>query len=357
MGKAVESEAPTKQKPRLLVFILLLLMSHRVIVSFLCCTAGVIALLVLPFLAKNTYISENALMPGSANPMLSSQDVLDASKLVADIMGSNLKGDTVGLEIPRTVAKRIADLGAEASLFQFHPHSRKFHPLHFFSNTAHDTMMQKNSTCSTSQAVSTVGIIRAPRGDGKESIVLVTPYNSLSPNAGEALSLGVAYSVFSLLSRVTWLAKDIIWLAADSRYGEQESVAAWLREYYTPTFDKSGKSLANLCPSGNHIDQLKESLVLGMVPLESFRRAGTMAAALVIKVANENEDSQDSLSIYAEASNGQMPNLDLINVVNYLAVHRQGLHVQVGKIRTLLDSKCLTIVGQILKYLDRKSVV
>lgn len=347
MGHSAESKA-TKQQPRLLVFILLLLMSHRVLFSFLCCIAGLIALLVLPSLAKNTYISENALMPGSANPMLSSQDVSDANKLVADIVGSNLKGDTVGLEIPRTVAKRIADLGAEASLFRFHPKSKKFHPLNFFSNLAHD-MMQENRSCSRA-AVSIVGIIRAPRGDGKESIVLVTPYNSVSPDAGEVLSLGVAYSVFSLLTRVTWLAKDIIWLAADSQHGEQESVAAWLREYYAPTYDITGMSVANLCPADN-LHELKESQVSGVKPLESFRRAGTMAAALVIKVVNGNEDVQDSLSIYAEASNGQMPNLDLINVVNYLAVHRQGLHVNVGKLRSLLDSKCLMMVGQIIKYL------
>jgi len=251
-------------------------------------------------------------------------------------------------EIPRTVAKRIADLGAEASLFRFHPQPKKFHPLHFFSNPAHD-MMHENRSCSWA-AVSTVGVIRAPRGDGKEAIVLVTPYNSVSPDAGELLSLGVAYSVFSLLTRVTWLAKDIIWLAADSRYGEQESVAAWLREYYAPTFENSGISVANLCPADN-LHELEESQVSGAKPLESFRRAGTMAAALVIKVVNGNEDVRDSLSIYAEASNGQMPNLDLINVVNYLAVHRQGLYVKVGKIRSLLDLKCLMMVGQIIKYL------
>lgn len=32
--------------------------------SLVCCAAGVLALFFLPVLAKNTYISENALMPG-----------------------------------------------------------------------------------------------------------------------------------------------------------------------------------------------------------------------------------------------------------------------------------------------------
>lgn len=342
-----QSVSPQK-KPRPLVRIVLLLMSHRVLVSFLCCFAGVIALLLLPVLAKNTYISENALMPGSANPMLSAQDVLDADKLVAEIMSLSLEGDTSGIKIPSILMKRVGDLGAEVSQFQFYPQPNKFHPLHFFSSHEND-QDQENTTC-ISPAVSTAGIVRAPHGDGKESIILVTPYNAVKVDPGEALSLGVAFSVFSLLTQVTWLAKDIIWLAADSRYGEHEAVAAWLREYYAPKFSSLEKSHTNLCYASSRNQEIVENQVVGAVSLENFRRAGTMAAALVIKV-NGNKDAQDSLSIYAEASNGQMPNLDLINVVNYLAVHRQGLHVRVGKLWSLLESKCLKMVGGTIEFL------
>ncbi|XP_078154538.1 uncharacterized protein LOC144549646 isoform X2 [Carex rostrata] len=52
---------------------------HSSLVSVICCVAGLIALALLPVLAKNTYISENALLPGSANPVLSYQDVTDAN--------------------------------------------------------------------------------------------------------------------------------------------------------------------------------------------------------------------------------------------------------------------------------------
>ncbi|KAG6656524.1 hypothetical protein CIPAW_04G028500 [Carya illinoinensis] len=64
-----------------------------------------------------------------------------------------------------------------------------------------------------------------------------------------------------------------------------------------------------------------------------------MAAALVIKVADRSEHLEDSLSIYAEASDGQMPNLDLINIVNYLIVHRQGFRVKVEKMWSLLNCR------------------
>ena len=45
-----------------------------------------------------------------------------------------------------------------------------------------------------------VGIIRAPHGDGKEAIVLVTPCQSDDIHIGDAFSLGLGYSLFRLFS-------------------------------------------------------------------------------------------------------------------------------------------------------------
>lgn len=223
----------------------------------------------------------------------------------------------------------MSDLGAEVNHHRFLAPSSSFHPLHFFSSP--DPGILHDNFNRSRFGINTVGIIRAPRGDGKEAIVLVTPYNSAEIDGVGVVSLGVAYSVISLLSRVTWLAKDIIWLAADSQHGEFSAVDAWLREYHAPIF--TGFRNEN---DGNFIDD--------------FRRAGTMAAALVIKVADKPHPSQDTLTIYAEASNGQMPNLDLINVVNYLAVHKQGFHVKVDKFTPLLDSKWLKLVADVFEF-------
>ncbi|XP_060669816.1 uncharacterized protein LOC132799369 [Ziziphus jujuba] len=65
--------------------------------SIVFCTAGILALLLLPVLAKNTYIFENALMPGYGNPMLSSQDVSEANKWVKDIIALNSKSQGAGM--------------------------------------------------------------------------------------------------------------------------------------------------------------------------------------------------------------------------------------------------------------------
>lgn len=328
--------ADSMVKPRPIVRLVVLLMSHRVIVSFLCCFAAVIALLLLPALAKNTYFSENALMPGSVTSMLSRLEVSEASNLVSDIMELDLEAKNSGREIPILLADYIASLGAEVGQFQSYPQLNKFQPLNFFSNS-NPGLIQGNMTCAA-HAISTFGIIRAPRGDGKEAIVLVTPYNASGTDSSEVLSLGVAYSVFSLLTKVTWLAKDIIWLAADSRYGEYDAVSAWLREYFSPSFGVSGKAFAEL-----NVAKSKGG----------FRRAGTMAAALVIKVVNDDKNTDDTLSIYAEATNGQMPNLDLINVVNYLAVHRQGLRVKLANFWSVIGSKYIGIVGQTIECVGK----
>lgn len=238
------------------------------------------------------------------------------------------------------IAEHIMELGGEVNYHKFQPTSDNFHPLHFFLGPDAGTI-QENYSC-TSYGINTVGIIRAPHGDGKEAIVMVTPYNSVKASMSEALSLGIGYTVFSLLSRVTWLAKDIIWLAADSRHGEYEAVSAWLRDYNTLSIGDLKHNL-EMCGANK-----------GDIVDNGFRRAGTMAAALVVKVADSSVDlEKDVLNIYAEASNGQMPNLDLINVVNYLAVHGQGLQVRVEKIRSLLGSWWLYSLGELLEFLGK----
>ncbi|KAK9050598.1 hypothetical protein SSX86_030432 [Deinandra increscens subsp. villosa] len=351
MASTPETE-DQKPKHRPIIRIGLLLIAHSFLFSVVCCTAGIVALLLLPVLSKKTYVSENALMPGSASPMITDQDVSGANRFMNELTSLKLKSQRAGIEIPRLIALHMANLGGEVSYHKFQNHPNKFHPLHFF--TSPDTEANHvNKTCE-SHATNTVGIIRAPRGDGKEAIVLVTPYNPVNLSQNEALSLGIAYSAFSLLTQVSWLAKDIIWLAADSRYGQYNSVAAWLKDYHTPSFGDFGKLHGDGCHKSSDVPESKLDMIIETEVSDTLRRAGTMAAALVIKVANPgDEGEQDALNIYAEASNGQMPNLDLINVVSYLAVHGQGLHVQVEKVVSLLDSKWLKFIGEVFETVGK----
>ncbi|WVZ14647.1 hypothetical protein V8G54_012213 [Vigna mungo] len=349
MGANENSSAKPRVRP--IVRLGIFLISHSNIVSLVCFLAGVVALLLLPVLAKNTYISENALMPGSAYNMLSTHHVSDANKFIKDLTDLEFTSTASPIESQKLIARYMSALDAEVTFHKFYPQFSQFHPLHFF--TSPDSgIISKNGTCS-SFGVNTIGIIRAPRGDGKEAIVLVTPYNRSKVGLGEAVSLGIAYSVFSLLSRVTWLAKDIIWLVADSQYGEYSAVAAWLREYQAPVFHKVDVVTSEACNESSSFNELGQGLYLDEKLNGDFRRAGTMAAALVIKVAEQGDRYEDSLNIYAEATNGQMPNLDLINIVNYMAVHKQGLRIEVKKMWSLLDSWWLNTLGAIFESLGK----
>nr|KYP54849.1 Glycosylphosphatidylinositol anchor attachment 1 protein [Cajanus cajan] len=349
MGANENNSAKPRARP--IVRLGIFLISHSNIVSVVCFTAGVVALLLLPILAKNTYISENALMPGSANNMLSTHHVSDANKFIKDLTDLEFRSGSSPIESQKLIAHYMSALDAEVTFHKFYPQFNHFHPLHFFTSPDSD-IISENATCS-SFGINTFGIIRAPRGDGKEAIVLVTPYNPNKVGLGEALSLGIAYSVFSLLSHVTWLAKDIVWLVADSQYGEYSAVAAWLREYQAPAFRRVDIVNSETCNESSTFNELGQDLYLDGKLYGGFRRAGTMAAALVIKVAEQGNQYEDSLNIYAEASNGQMPNLDLINIVNYLAVHKQGLRIKVKKMWSLLGSKWLNTLGVIFESLGR----
>jgi GPI-anchor transamidase subunit GAA1 len=231
------------------------------------------------------------------------------------------------------IAKYMENVGAETYHHNFSQPKSQFHPLHFFSSSPNPPLTQANLSYGTS----TVGIIRAPRGDGKEAIVLASPYNmkntGVIDTSASASSIGLAFSVFSLLSRATWLAKDIIWVASDSQFGDHTSLSAWLNDYHDPNFlgDASTNSV--------------------------FKRAGTMACGIVFKVIErerrERYEDRDIVTMYAEASNGQMPNLDLLNVVHYLAVHRQGIRVRVGMFGGLVKSRLVRFLGEVMQHVGR----
>ncbi|KAJ0428929.1 putative GPI transamidase component Gaa1 [Helianthus annuus] len=54
-----------KPKHRPIIRIGIFIIAHSLSVSVVCCTAGVLALLLFPVIAKKTYVSENALLPGN----------------------------------------------------------------------------------------------------------------------------------------------------------------------------------------------------------------------------------------------------------------------------------------------------
>uniref|UniRef100_A0A2P2JUR8 Glycosylphosphatidylinositol anchor attachment 1 protein n=1 Tax=Rhizophora mucronata TaxID=61149 RepID=A0A2P2JUR8_RHIMU len=96
-GTETETAETPKMKARPIVRIGIFLIRHSLFFSVVCCTAGVFALLLFPLLAKNTYISENALMPGSASSMLSNHDISQANRLAKDLSGFKLEPEQASM--------------------------------------------------------------------------------------------------------------------------------------------------------------------------------------------------------------------------------------------------------------------
>jgi glycosylphosphatidylinositol transamidase len=139
-----------------------------------------------------------------------------------------------------------------------------------------------------------------------------------------------------------------VWLSADSQFGEYAAVSAWLNQYHNPVFLSQSVILHTKMYGANHINDGNSE----KTEVTAFKRAGTMAAALIFKVGETRRyGDRDSVMMYAEASNGQMPNLDLLNVVHYLAVHRQGFRVNMAAFSSLLSSAWLRVIAEFLHTL------
>ncbi|CAM6092703.1 unnamed protein product [Calypogeia fissa] len=330
--------------------------------SVLCYTAGVVAVLLLPLLAKNTYISENALMPGSGNPMFGKLDTSDARASAAKLTTMASQEQDAQREVSKWLVEQMSDLGADCYLHPFYrPQSASL--AGYVTPSQHFKWI--NSSLSQADhverrkglAVNVVGIVRAPQGEGNEAIVLVTPFDSHNFGQDDGLSLGIGLALFARLSKALWVARDIIWVVADARYGAYPAVAEWLREYHEPRlndFSMKAKLTSDL---------VKEFLLEGQssseqtLSLSDFKRAGTIATGLVFELTKIPEgtlemDRVDSVKLRAEGPNGQMPNLDLINIINSIAVWREGLTLQLESLPSLKSCSWLKYIGDILVKLS-----
>lgn len=189
-----------------------------------------------------------------------------------------------------------------------------------------------------------VGIIKAPRSEGNEAVVLVTPFtleDGFRLSSADKLTLSFGMALFELYGTSNWLARDVIWIMADARYGSHTAVAAWLEEYHEPKLHLlSTEEVAHLHREIG--DLFDASSVL------EFKRAGFISAGLVFHVSAGTRGQVDSIKVSAEGPNGQMPNLDLINVINTLAQWRR-LHIQLDEIRGLRNSALLHGLGRVVE--------
>ncbi|EXJ94628.1 glycosylphosphatidylinositol transamidase [Capronia coronata CBS 617.96] len=267
--------------------------------SALCILGGIIWILLLPLneYSRQTYISENALLPGQVHTYFggSEQNVFRAYRHeLATVSGSTLSpggNETSSIEEERAWAdKRNAKIQE------------------LFRNAGLKTARQRYSYTSSGQTFegeNVYAVLHAPRGDGTEAIVLLAPLK----NIDDALNVNGVPLLISLaryFKRWSLWSKDIIFLVTpDSFAGPQ----AWIDAYHS-----------------THDPRAVEDLSL---------KSGALQAAVCIDYPFEHRF--ETLHIAYDGVNGALPNLDLFNTAVTIASGQMGIGTSIQFQHTYTD--------------------
>ncbi|KAJ5961524.1 hypothetical protein N7501_006465 [Penicillium viridicatum] len=251
------------------------------LLSFLCIVVGVVWLLLLPLneYSRQTYISENALLPGQVHAYFtgSEQNIFRGYKKELEGLLNDRQargGQKDEAEVTAAVSDKLQSILQAAGLKVA---TQKY---------------EYTSAGITHQGENTYAIIHAPRGDATEAIVLVAPWLT----ADDELNLNgvtLALTLARYFKRWSLWSKDIIFLVTpDSKTGTQ----AWIDAYH----DMHPASVQPL-------------------PLKS----GALQGALVIEYPFDHRFQ--TLHIVYDGVNGQLPNLDLFNTAVAIAGGQMGI--------------------------------
>ncbi|KAL7952351.1 Gaa1-like protein [Trichoderma compactum] len=252
-------------------------------ISAFCIAIGVVWLLLLPLddYSRRTYVSENALLPGQVHTYFggSEQSIFRAFRHEVDLLASKNN-----YEVNDKLESILTGFGVKVGRQNYTYHS------------AGEIYSGEN----------VYGILQAPRGDATEAIVLVAAWRSIDEQLnrnGVALVLTLA----RYFKRWSLWSKDIILLLPpDSTTGTQ----AWVDAYH----------------------DAHDSKYIAPLPLKS----GALQGALAIDYPFEHRYHE--LHIIYDGTNGQLPNLDLINSIVNIAGGQMGIETTVQRMAGHTDS-------------------
>ena len=240
---------------------------------------GIVWILLLPLnrYSRQTYISENALLPGQVHTYFggSEQNVFRAYRnelnelpLPVHLNGENETLAQAASAIDRSL--KIQDLFHNAGLTKIARQSYTY-----------------KSSGETYQGENVYAILQAPRGDGTEAIVLVAALRNIE-NQDNINGVPLLLSLARYFKRWSLWSKDIIFLVTeDSKAGPQ----AWIDAYHS---------------------EHDETQVSGL-PLKS----GALQGAVCIDYPFGH--AFETVHIAYDGINGQLPNLDLVNTAVSIA--------------------------------------
>ncbi|XP_031625830.1 glycosylphosphatidylinositol anchor attachment 1 protein [Contarinia nasturtii] len=252
--------------------------------------AGIVYFCSLAHPSRNnaTYFSENALLPGLVNSEMRMEHTHFAVKLYDDLEREREKHKNT---IPTAwILAKFRQIGLEAYVHNF-------------------TLNYPLGGGRSFSGKNVYGILRAPRIGSTEAIVISAAYRtpeSIHPVVMASVPVLMSFANFA--RRQKYWAKDIIFLVTDQ---EQLGMQAWLEAYHNS-------------------DVLDSSSILNCGNLEA--RAGSIQAAINLELQSFDLNYID---VKIEGLNGQLPNLDLVNLVQRIAAkegfisgHRQSSNIK-----------------------------
>ncbi|KAJ8964724.1 hypothetical protein NQ317_009211 [Molorchus minor] len=219
-----------------------------------------------PAINSKTYFSENALLPGLVKSHFYGDEMI--SMFYNELSDEMTKYDD-SIPYPWLLAK-FKQIGLDSYTHNF---------------TLHSPLAKKEKY----SGKNIYGILRAARSSSTEAIILSAPYRppvSVHPTTAPSIAVMLAFAKYANTKK--YWAKDIIFLITEH---EQLGIQAWLEAYHGV--------------SCGHENILDHGDLRG--------RAGAIQAAVNLELHSQ-EIGQIDLKI--EGLNGQLPNLDLFNLVS-----------------------------------------
>ncbi|KAJ1925356.1 Glycosyl phosphatidyl inositol protein transamidase complex subunit [Tieghemiomyces parasiticus] len=243
--------------------------SHIRLLSRVLLALGFLWLVAFPstFYSRNTYLSENALLPNQAH-----LHYWDDEARTAGVHRDRL----AAFETDR--AGQVAHVLDTLNTRGYHAETQRFtYADRFAGRVLNGTNVH--------------GVLYAPRGDTTEALVLSASWRSADNSTDNSSGIALVLSLAEYFATTSHWSKDIIVLITD-----QGDVGAelWLRSYHGEDH-----------PAAQ--------------PLTV--RSGAIQAALHLELPPAPD--YDTVGVFFEGKNGQLPNLDLINILARIARHNQ----------------------------------
>ncbi|XP_004535239.1 glycosylphosphatidylinositol anchor attachment 1 protein [Ceratitis capitata] len=223
-----------------------------------------------PEFSHGTYLSENALSPGLVDPEIGQDSLRLAQSLYEELQRERTEHKST---TPHAwIAAKMHQIGLETHVHNF-------------------TLRYPFSAGKEYHGKNVYGILRAPRVSSTEGVVYAAPYravNSVHVDITASVPILLAFADFA--RKKNYWAKDLVFLVTEQ---EQLGMHAWLEAY--------------------HEGGIRDSPILRCGNLPA--RAGALQAALNLEVQDLDIDYID---VKIEGLNGQLPNLDMFNLVQRL---------------------------------------